>query len=65
MTSAEIAALVGTAVQQGIALYKQLAATDSNIPPIETLLGSADINWTNVVTTGKAESTTTTVTTTK
>lgn len=63
MTAAAIANLIATLLPTLIGAYKALAATDSNIPPLETLLAQADANWQTVIDTAKGQTTTTTVTT--
>jgi hypothetical protein len=64
MTAAAIANLIATLLPTLIGAYKDLAATDSSIPPLETLLAQADSNWQAVIDAAKAQTTTTTVTTT-
>ena len=64
MTAAAIAQLIATLLPQLIAAYQSLAATDSNIPALETLLAQSDANWDAVIAAAKAQTTTTTVTTT-
>jgi hypothetical protein len=68
MTAAAIAQLIAGLLPTLISAYETLAKTDSNIPPLATLLATADGNWANVIAAAKAEAettTTTTVTTTK
>ena len=64
MTAAAIANLIATLLPTLIDAYKSLAATDSSIPPLETLWAQADANWDAVIAAAKAQTTTTTVTTT-
>lgn len=55
MNPITIASLLGTLIPQLLTAYKALATTDSNIPPVETLLATADANWQAIITAAEAQ----------